>query len=229
MTSLQIGLVSSIYTLGGLFGALIAGPLSVNYGRVPPMRAMTFVALLGAVSEALAPSITVMALGRVIAGIAAGASTVIVPLYISEIAPPGQKGFFGAFTQITTNGGIFITQLLGYFLSYGQMWRWILAAAGIVAVGQFVALLGAVESPKWNANHNKGRQAKIDLQRIRGRDADLKDEMESWKSSDGDLSNGEAVFVCVPDYLACILTFLFEQRSRRLCLQLLITLALRVR
>ena len=191
MTSLEIGLVSSIYTMGGLFGALIAGPLSTRYGRLPPMRAMTFVALLGAVGEALAPSIPIMALGRIVSGIAAGSSTVIVPLYISEISPPGRKGFFGAFTQITTNMGIFITQLLGFFLSHGQMWRWILAAAGIIAGCQFVALLPAVESPKWNADQNKTRQARIDLQRIRGPNADLKEEMESWNSTDGDVVEEE--------------------------------------
>ena len=191
MTSLQIGLVSSIYTLGGLFGALIAGPLSTRYGRVPPMRAMTFVAAIGAVGEALAPSIPVMALGRIVSGVAAGSSTVIVPLYISEISPPGQKGFFGAFTQISTNVGIFVTQLLGYFLSYGHMWRWVLAAAGIVASIQFLALFAAVESPKWNAEQLKTRQARSDLQRIRGPNADLKEEIGRWTSGDGETADEE--------------------------------------
>ena len=191
MTALEIGLVSSIYTLGGLFGALIAGPLSTRYGRLPPMRAMTFIAFLGAVGEALAPSIPVMAIGRIISGVAAGTSTVIVPLYLSEISPPGQKGFFGAFTQITTNLGIFITQLLGYFLSYGQMWRWILAAAGIISACQFVALLAAVESPSWNADQLKIRQAKKDLQRIRGPNADLEEEIERWISGDADAADEE--------------------------------------
>ncbi len=191
MTSLEIGLVSSIYTLGGLFGALIAGPLSTRYGRLPPMRAMTFVALLGAVGEALAPSIPLMAIGRIISGVAAGSSTVIVPLYLSEISPPGQKGFFGAFTQITTNLGIFLTQLLGYFLSYGNKWRWILAAAGIISLCQSLALLVAVESPSWNADQLKMRQAKKDLQRIRGSGVDLRFETERWTSGDGDAADEE--------------------------------------
>ena len=85
MTTLQLGLVSSTYTLGGLVGALAAGPLSSKYGRLLPMRMLTFVALCGAVAEALAPSIALMAFGRVVSGIAAGASTVIVPLYVSPL------------------------------------------------------------------------------------------------------------------------------------------------
>jgi MFS family permease len=194
MTSLQIGLVSSIYTLGGLLGALMAGPRSARRGRLGLMRAMTFIAILGSVGEALAPNIPVMALGRFVSGIAAGTSTVIVPLYISEIAPPSQKGFFGAFTQISTNMGIFVTQLLGYFLSYGRMWRWILAAAGMVATCQFLALLGAVESPQWNAAHDKVSQARTDLQRIRGKNIDLKEEVEGWEGEGGSVDNGLALY-----------------------------------
>jgi MFS family permease len=165
-------------------GALFAGPLSAKQGRLRPMRYMTFISLLGAAAEALSPSIPILALGRFVSGIAAGASTVIVPLYISEIAPPGQKGFFGAFTQISTNMGIFITQLLGYFLSYGSMWRWILAAAGIVAVLQFGLLVGSVESPKWSAeNDSEGmRRARTDLEKIRGSKVDLKEEVDSWSA-----------------------------------------------
>jgi MFS family permease len=187
MTPLSLGLVSSIYTLGGLLGALLAGPLSARSGRLRPMRYMTFISLLGATLEALSPSIPILALGRFVSGIAAGASTVIVPLYISEIAPPRQKGFFGAFTQISTNTGIFISQLLGYFLSYGSKWRWILAAAGIVAVVQFVLLVGSVESPQWSAENDGSesgglRKARSDLERIRGSKVDLKEEVDSWSA-----------------------------------------------
>ena len=190
MSPLKLGLVSSTYTIGGLCGALIAGPLSSRNGRLQPMRMMTIVAFIGAIGEAIAPSVAVMAVGRFISGIAAGASTVIVPLYISEIAPPANRGLFGALTQISCNMGIFLTQLIGYFLSHGQYWRIILAMAGAVAALQFFGLLFAVESPQWAAGHGKPRQAKFDLQRIRG-DLDIKDEMSSWDAPDGDLENEE--------------------------------------
>lgn len=176
----ELGLVSSIFTLGGLLGALAAGSLSARYGRLLVLRVNTFFLTTGPIAEALASNIAVLSTGRFISGLGAGVSVVVVPIYISEIAPPKEKGFFGAFTQIMTNMGIFLTQVLGYFLSHGQMWRVILAVAGVIGILQFVGLMFAIESPKWQADHRDPREAKINLQRIRGRQKDIGEEVATW-------------------------------------------------
>lgn len=193
MDPVQIGLVSSIYTIGGLIGALPAGQITAKYGRLVPMKINTFIFVLGSLGEAFAPSIPVMAAGRFISGIAAGSSTVIVPLYLSEISPPSQKGFFGAFTQISTNFGIFVTQLIGYFLSHGQYWRVILGCAGIIAVGQFVALMFAVESPVWAAENGMKPQAKEILRRLRGEETDLRNQMQRSASTENGIDEEQTL------------------------------------
>ncbi|KAK3060924.1 hypothetical protein LTS18_007411, partial [Coniosporium uncinatum] len=126
MDSTQVGLVSSIFTLGGLCGALAAGPISTRYGRLRAMHWTALPFILGPIFEAFAVNIAMMAIGRFISGLGAGAAVVVVPIYISEVAPPGEKGFFGAFTQIMVNVGISIALVLGYFLSFAQNWRIIL-------------------------------------------------------------------------------------------------------
>ena len=180
MNPTQLGLVSSIFTLGGLIGALSAGPLAARHGRLITMRLMTSFFAVGPAAEALAPNIGVMAAGRFVSGLSAGAAVVVVPIYISEIAPPQQKGFFGAFTQIMTNMGIFLTQLLGYFLSHGQMWRVILAVAGVIGLIQLAGLTFAIDSPKWEADQGSAVKAKRDLLRIRGHGVDIQKEVEGW-------------------------------------------------
>lgn len=144
------------------------------------MRIITAFFTFGPVAEALAPNIAIIAVGRFLSGVGAGAAVVIVPIYISEIAPPKEKGFFGAFTQIMTNMGIFITQLLGYFLSRGQLWRIILAAAGVIGLIQLAGLMFAIESPKWEADQGRATKAKRDLRRIRGKRVDIQKEVEGW-------------------------------------------------
>jgi MFS family permease len=144
------------------------------------MRVNTLLLALGPVAEALAPNVGALAVGRFISGMGAGVSVVTVPLYISEIAPPAEKGFFGAFTQIMTNMGILITQTLGYFLSHGSMWRVILAVAGGIGVLQLFALLGASESPKWLAENKDPKDAKAVLKRIRGQHVKVEDEVAGW-------------------------------------------------
>lgn len=181
MTQLQLGAVSSIFTLGGFIGALGAGPISAKQGRLRAMQYTAIIFAIGPVLEALAPSIAVMAFGRFVSGLAAGASVVVVPIYVSEIAPPAERGFFGSFTQVMVNMGIFITQLLGYFFSYGQMWRAVLGAGGAIGLALGLGLFTICESPKWLATQaGKGYLARATLQKIRGEKFDIEEEVNSW-------------------------------------------------
>ncbi|KAJ5884807.1 hypothetical protein N7495_009317 [Penicillium taxi] len=184
MNPSQFGLVSSIYTLGGLLGALLAGPVSTKYGRLFALRVTTIFFILGPVAETLAPSIPILLLGRVLSGIASGAAIVVGPIYVSEIAPPQSRGFFGAFTQVMTNVGILLTQSLGYFWSRDSLWRLILAVAGLIGGLELLGLLMVPESPAWLIEHGRTSQARRVLQRIRGRDADIDAEIKSWGHSD---------------------------------------------
>ncbi|KAJ6163991.1 hypothetical protein N7470_002663 [Penicillium chermesinum] len=183
MSPSQFGVVSSIYTLGGFVGALLAGPVSTKYGRLLTLRLTTVFFVLGPVAETLASGITVLSLGRFLSGIGSGAAIVVGPIYVSEVAPPPSRGFFGAFTQVMTNVGILLTQTLGYFWSRDSMWRWILAGAGFIGALQLAGLLAVPESPIWLAEHRQRNQARRVLQRIRGPDANIDAEIEGWRAS----------------------------------------------
>ncbi len=128
-------------------GALFSGFIATKYGRLFALKWLTFFLAMGPIAEALAGKMWVLATGRGISGLGAGAATVVCPIYISEVAPREQRGLFGAFTQVQINFGIFIAQLLGYFLSTNSKWRWILAAACFIAAGTSVGLMLAPESP----------------------------------------------------------------------------------
>jgi MFS family permease len=201
-----------MYTLGGLVGALSAGPVASKYGRLRTMQLTTIFFTIGPVFEALSPGIAVMAFGRLLSGIGAGAAVVIVPLYISEISPPAQRGFFGAFTQIMCNVGIFVTQLLGYFLSHDSYWRFILAVGGLLGIAQALGLLLSVESPKYLAEQGNLTLAKRTLRKIRGEGADIDSEMSDWNTAGAEAGNGRSD----PFVLYCMLTG-EQKRSKRFC------------
>lgn len=180
-------------------GALLAGPVSTKHGRLFVLRATTIFFIAGPVAETLAPNIPILGIGRFLSGIGSGAAIVVGPIYISEVAPPSAKGFFGAFTQIMTNAGILITQTLGYFLSNGGKWRIILAVAGIVGASQLLGLTLVPESPSWLVDHQKHDLAKRALQRIHGHDADVHDELEgSYDSARADDDAGEEQSLLTP-------------------------------
>jgi len=187
MNPTQLGIVTSAFTLGGLIGALAAGPTTAKVGRVRTMLPGAILATLGPAFEAAAPNLGLLALGRFISGLGAGAAMVVAPLYIADLAPPGHKGFFGSFTQVMVNVGILITQSLGLIWSRGQMWRIILAVGGAIGAVQAVAfLVGGMESPKYLAENGKALEARRVLRRIRGEGADIEEEVKGWSvTSDG--------------------------------------------
>jgi MFS family permease len=186
MTAASFAAISAVFTIGGLIGALAAGPFTSRRGRRLSMQATAVFYLLGSAIETFAASVPIMIVARFLTGIGAGASTVIVPLYISEVAPPTKRGFFGAFTQISINVGILFTQTLGYFMSHDSAWRWIFGTGVIIALAQGLGLLVVPESPAWTANV-KGdvAHARRALQRIRGRNSNVDEEVEAWGAGDG--------------------------------------------
>jgi MFS family permease len=186
MTPAAFAAISAIFTAGGLIGALAAGPLTSRRGRRLSMQATAVFYLVGSIIETFAASVPVMLIARLLTGIGAGASTVIVPLYISEVAPLTKRGFFGAFTQISINTGILFTQTLGYFMSHDSAWRWIFGTGVIIASAQGLGLLIVPESPSWTATV-KGdvAQARRALQRIRGKRSNIDEEVEAWGAGDG--------------------------------------------
>jgi MFS family permease len=180
MSEPQFATLSSVYILGGFIGALAAGHISTTYGRLFAMRITSVLFVLGAVIETVAGDVPIMSTGRFISGLGAGASTVIVPIYISEVAPPKEKGLFGALTQVTCNTGILITQTLGYYFSKGSLWRIILAVGAGLGLIQFFGLIFVPESPAWLAAHKNPQKALRTLQRIRGSSSSISEETAAW-------------------------------------------------
>ncbi|KAI4222387.1 MAG: hypothetical protein L6R36_006189 [Xanthoria steineri] len=196
----QFSVVTSIFTLGGLIGALTAGPSCNKYGRLLTMRATTISFILGSAIETFAIDIPMLCFGRIISGLGCGAAIVVVPIYIAETAPPKEKGLFGAFTQISICLGILVTQLLGYFLSKGNLWRIILGVAGVIGLLQLVGLTLVPESPKWLAEHRSPQHARHILQKIRGHKADVDAEVKAWNidATEDDISEEEALLSAPP-------------------------------
>ena len=181
MDAAQFGVVSATFTLGGLIGALAAGPTTARAGRIRTMLYAAVAATLGPIFEALAPNIGTMAFGRCVSGLGAGVAMVVCPLYIFDIAPPGRKGFFGSFTQVMVNVGILIAQAQGLFLSKGNLWRIILGVGGAIGLTQAIGFVCCgQESPRWIADNGNAARARRVLKKIRGDGVDIDAEIASW-------------------------------------------------
>lgn len=100
LTSLQEGLVGGILLFGCAVGAVLGGRLSDRYGRRHNILLLAVLFFIDALACAFAPKITFMYVGRFVLGLAVGAASTTVPVYLSESAPKEQRGMLVAVDQL---------------------------------------------------------------------------------------------------------------------------------
>ncbi|SCV74253.1 BQ2448_6685 [Microbotryum intermedium] len=143
MSQSAFGLVTASYTLGGLVSSLNASRLVDGLGRRKTAVVAAWLIVAGGFLMAIGSSVTVLVLGRMIIGLSCGISTVLVPLYISEIAP--NRGGTGILTQLSICAGIFLAQAISIPLSEPRTGKWRLIGLASVAIA--VAQVGEVAQP----------------------------------------------------------------------------------
>ena len=120
---------------------------------------------VGALGSALAPNVEVFIAARVIGGLGIGISTVVAPMYISEIAPPKQRGRLAGMFQFNIVFGILIAFVSNALLAgIGEhAWRWMLGVAAFPSVIYALFCLGLPESPRWLLSRKGNREAALDV------------------------------------------------------------------
>jgi sugar porter (SP) family MFS transporter len=106
---------------------------------------------------------------RVIGGLGIGISTVAAPLFISEIAPPKQRGRLAGMFQFNIVFGILVAFVSNALLAgIGvNAWRWMLGVAAFPSLLYALFCLGLPESPRWLLSRKGDREGGINvLQRI---------------------------------------------------------------
>lgn len=102
-----------------------------------------------------------------------GLAVTMVPIYISEIAPPEIRGTLNTLPQFTGTAGMFLSycMIFGMSLTSSPSWRVMLAVLSIPSLLYFLlAILFLPETPRWLVSNGQMLEAKKVLQRLRGRD-----------------------------------------------------------
>ncbi|AEO60151.1 hypothetical protein MYCTH_2309054 [Thermothelomyces thermophilus ATCC 42464] len=160
---LQANIVS-VYQAGAFFGSLFAYGTSYFLGRRKSLFVFAGVFLIGAGIMLAASSErglgTILA-GRVLAGIGVGGASNMVPIYISELAPPAVRGRLVGIYEL----GWQIGGLVGFWINYGvnttlapTRSQWLIPFAVQLIPGGllFLGVLWIKESPRWL--FSKGRR-----------------------------------------------------------------------
>jgi MFS transporter, SP family, arabinose:H+ symporter len=162
-----IAMASALY--GTVIGSLLGGWPADRFGRKATLLWIGILYFAGAVGSGLAPNVGIFIIARVLGGLGIGISTVVAPMYISEIAPPKYRGRLAGMFQFNIVFGILIAFVSNALLAgIGEnAWRWMLGVAAFPSLLYAVFCFGLPESPRWLLSRKGDREAGLRiLQRI---------------------------------------------------------------
>ncbi len=160
-------LVVGSLLVAAVVGALLGGPISDAWGRKRTLILAALVFGVGALVASYSPNLAVLVVARVLLGLAIGIASMIVPVYIAEIAPPRVRGALVSLQQFMITVGIMVSYLVSYAFSGSGAWRWMLGVGMIPAAILFVGMLPLPESPRWLLAKDRRQDALGVLHRIR--------------------------------------------------------------
>ncbi|MCF3946549.1 sugar porter family MFS transporter [Acidiphilium sp. AL] len=198
------GVVVAIALAAAAVGAAFAGSLSDSFGRRIILLITALIFIVGALVSAVAWSVAILLLGRVLVGAAIGVASMLTPMYLSEISPPEKRGAIVTINQFYITLGIVVSYGVGFLLSHGgNGWRWMLGLGAVPGVVLFAGMLTLPESPRWLAGKRREDAARRALIFLRGRE-DVTDELSALRQD-----------IAREDRATAPWSVLFEKRARR--------------
>ena len=151
LSDVMIGQTIAMALYGTIIGAIFGGEPAQRFGRKVTLLWIAALFLVSAVGSALAPEVYSLMFFRFIGGLSIGASSVVAPMYISEIAPTDKRGALTALFQFNIVLGILIAYFSNYLIGTENIesWRWMLGVEALPAALFFGLVFTLPESPRW--------------------------------------------------------------------------------
>ncbi len=164
------GWTVAIALVGTVIGSLGAGLVGQKIGGRETLRITAGLYIVSAIGSALAWNWPVLMIFRAVGGLAIGASSVLGPVYIAELAPAKWRGRMVGTFQFNVVFGI----LAAYVSNYGirllhlgaSEWRWQVGIAALPAIGFLILLYTIPRSPRWSVSQQHIDEALLVLARM---------------------------------------------------------------
>ncbi|XP_062859472.1 solute carrier family 2, facilitated glucose transporter member 11-like [Trichomycterus rosablanca] len=146
--------IVSAFSLGGLLGSLLAGPMAIRFGRRQALLLNNCFILASAVlalGSRSARSFEMIMLARLLVGVNAGVSSNVQPMYFGESAPKALRGAVAFSSAVFNAMGIVLGQVTGLTEILGSegVWPYLLASNAIPGLLQLLTLPWFPESPRY--------------------------------------------------------------------------------
>lgn len=174
LTPIETGWAISSALVGCLIGAFISDYLSNRFGRKATMIITAILFILNSVGTAIPNSFTMFVLFRIVGGVGVGVASMVVPMYIAEIAPPKRRGALVGNYQLAIVIGIVVVYFVNYFIALqgnahwnlNTGWRWMFGSEIIPSVLFLIFIFLIPESPRWLVQKGKSTDAIAVLEKL---------------------------------------------------------------
>jgi sugar porter (SP) family MFS transporter len=164
LSAAQLGAAVSAALVGTLVGALGAGQPGDRYGSRNILLWIALAYIVSAIGSALSSGLAMLIAFRFLGGLAIGGSSVLAPVYITEVSPPGRRGMLVGFFQLSIVLGIlgaYVSNfLIGSALDGALEWRLKLGVAAVPAFLFLGLMLRVPQSPRWLFHRGRTAEAR---------------------------------------------------------------------
>ena len=212
--ALQEWIVAAV-PLGALVGAILSKKSSFVLGRRFSIIVTAILFIIGTLLASFATSIPMLIIGRLTMGLAVGLSSMIVPMYLSEVSPPQIRGAVVFCYQLAITIGLFLAFIINFIFADSESWRMMFAVGLIPSTLLGIGMLFMPFSPRWLVIKGKKNQARATLAKLRGHhrvDDELEEIEETAKHHHGSfkLLFSKRLRILV---IICLGLFMFQQLS----------------
>lgn len=157
LNPIETGWAISSALVGCLIGAFFSDFLSNKFGRRATMFITAILFILNSIGTALPTSFSMFVFFRIVGGIGVGIASMVVPMYIAEIAPPKRRGALVGNYQLAIVIGIVVVYFVNYLIALqGDAnwnltigWRWMFGSELVPSLLFLLFIFFIPESPRW--------------------------------------------------------------------------------
>lgn len=149
LSPMNQGNIAAIILIGALTGSLMTGYLADRIGRKKTLLLSSAIYLITAVSVFAISQFHALMILRFATGLAVGMTSIVVPMYLAEIAPPAKRGAFVSFFQLFVTIGTLAAYFVNLMFTKQGNWKMMFFFAAIPAAIQMLGFISFPESPKW--------------------------------------------------------------------------------
>jgi sugar porter (SP) family MFS transporter len=215
LSDLMHGFIIASALIGTIIGSFTSGYPADKYGRKPMLFIIAGLFLVSAIGSALSTTVLQFIIFRLLGGLSIGASSVVAPMYISEISPAKVRGRMTMLFQFNIVFGITIAFFSNYLLrdTGANPWRWMLGVESVPALLYLILLFIIPQSPRFLIKIGKMDEALKVLSRVEPEN--IQRRTEEIQASFQNIVSREKLFVrkySKPIFIAFLVAF-FNQTT----------------